>query len=137
MVWITFDEWQLKRLSTDEMTTRLYWRLYRYGKRLGVPARKEATPYEFAKTLQNQVISLPYKSLAKKAMIDSNKAIERLTKIYVHAQYNPIALANHEKTTILEIWQTLRRQLILARSLFLARKITRIKSSEDVSDNLE
>ncbi len=137
MVWITLDEWLLKRCSPEEIATRLYGRLYRHGQQLGVPARKESTPYEFAESLQRQVISLPIKSLAKKPMTQVSQAIERLTETYVRAQYSPKPMDDQEKTQILAIWQRLRRQLILARGLFLARKLRRKKSLEPESENLE
>jgi len=137
MIWITLDEWLLKRRSPEEMATRLYWRLYRHGRRLGISTKKDITPYEFAESLQMRVIYLPVRSLAKKPMEQVYQAIENLTKIYVQAQYSPEALGDEDKTQALAIWQRLRRQLFLARVLFWARKLKRSKSADPEQESLE
>jgi hypothetical protein len=137
MIWITLDEWLLKRHSPETMATRLYWRLYHYGRRLGVPATKESTPIEFAESLTGQIISLPLKSLAKKPMTQAGQAIQRLTQVYVQAQFSPQALDDNDKKQTLAIWQRLRRQLFLARGLFWVRKLESKKSSDPQSENLE
>ncbi|MFN2237651.1 MAG: transglutaminase-like domain-containing protein, partial [Anaerolineales bacterium] len=129
MVWITLDEWLLKRQTANEMASRIYWRLYHYGQRLGVPAYKETTPYEFAESLKDQVVSLPLKSLGKNPMIHLSYGIEQLTQLYVQAQYNFTYLEDQDKSKILAIWQPLRRQLFLARCLLWVRKLTAKRSS--------
>jgi hypothetical protein len=137
MVWITVDEWLLKRQTPNEMASKIYGRLYQYGRRLGVPADKESTPYEFASSLKDQVVSLPIKLLAKQPMIHLSKSIELLTQFYVQAQYSPESLEDQDKSKILSIWQPLRRQLFLARSLFWVRKLTRKRSPVVVKHSME
>jgi transglutaminase-like putative cysteine protease len=137
MIWITLDEWLLKRHSPEGMATRLYWRLYNYGRWFGVPASKEVTPHQFSEALQMKVTSLPVKSLAIRTMYQVSQAVERLTHIYVQAQYSSEALDEKDKDQILVIWQRLRRQLVLARSLFWVRKLIRTKPPDPESENLE
>jgi transglutaminase-like putative cysteine protease len=137
MVWITLDEWFLKRHTPNEMASRIYGRLYLYGRRLGVPAHKESTPYEYAESLKDQIVLLPIKSLAKKTMVQINQAIAQLTKLYVQAQYSPISLEDQDKSKILAIWQPLRRQLIFARILFWVKRFREKRLSVVKKDSME
>ncbi len=137
MIWITVDEWLLKRRSPAGVATRLYERLYRHGQRLGSPAQKEDTPYEFAESLRRQILSFPIKSIARKSMRQADQAVESLTNIYVRARYSPAGLAEGEKERTLAIWQRLRRQLVLARVLRWLRKIKPKKSTEFEPEILE
>jgi transglutaminase-like putative cysteine protease len=131
MIGITLDEWLLKRHSPEEMAIRIYGRLYRHGRRLGSPARRDDTPFEFAATLREQVTSLPIKSIAKKPMQQADQAISDLTGIYVRSQYSPQNLNDDEKARTMAIWQRLRRQLMLARGLYWLRKLESQKSTEE------
>jgi transglutaminase-like putative cysteine protease len=137
MVWITLDEWHLKRQTPDEMASRVFWRLYQYGRRLGVPADKESTPIEFAESLKDQVVSLPIKSLAKIPMTHLSLGIEQLTQLYLVAQYSPKSLEDQDKSNILATWQRLRRQLFLACSLFWVRKLNAKRSTDIVQNSME
>jgi hypothetical protein len=137
MIWITLDEWILKRRSPEDMATQLYWRLYSYGQGLGVPATKEATPIEFAESITGQMTSLPFKSLAKKPVTQASQAIQSLTQIYVQAQFSPHPLDEDDQEQTLAIWQRLRRQLLFARGLFWIRKLKSKKPSDPQSENLE
>jgi transglutaminase-like putative cysteine protease len=128
MVGITLDEWLLKRHSPAVMAARLYGRLYRHGSRLGSPAQRDDTPFEFAAALQERVASLPIKSFAQKSMQQADQGITGLTDIYVRAQYSSENLSDDEKDRTMAIWQRLRRQLLVARLLFLLRKFEPKKS---------
>ena len=137
MIWITLDEWLLKRASPSGMAARLYNRLYRYGRKLGSPAQRDDTPYEFAATLQRQILSFPIKSIAKKSMQQADQAVENLTDIYIRSQYSPEEMSNAEKDRTLAIWQRLRRQLLLACGLRWLRKLKPKKSTDQESEILE
>ncbi len=131
MIWITLDEWLLKRRSPAGMAAKLYGRLYRHGRRLGSPAQKDATPYEFAESLRQQILSFPIKSIARKPMQQADQAIENLTDIYIRAQYSLENLSAGDKERTLAIWQRLRRQLVLARGLRWLRKLVLRSKNRD------
>ena len=130
MIWITLDEWRLKRLSPEGMITRLYQRLYRHGKRLGTRARKEDTPNDFALSLRRQFASFSGRSLGYKSMRQARKEVRNLAKIYTHAQFSQRALQPEEQEQTLAIWQRLRRKLVLARGLYWLQKLKPRKSKD-------
>ncbi len=137
MIWITLDEWLLKRHSPARMAAKLYERLYRHGRRLGSPAQKEDTPYEFAEILREQILSLPFRSIARKSMHQAGQAVENLTDIYIRSQYSPEQLSESEKERTLAVWQRLRRKLILARGLRWLRKLKPRNSADPEPEILE
>ena len=130
MIWITLDEWRLKRLSPEGMITRLYQRLYRHGKRLGTRARKEDTPNDFGISLRRQFASFSGRSLGYKSMRQARQEVRNLAKIYTHAQFSPQALQPEEQEQTLAIWQRLRRKLVLARGLYWLQKLKPRKSKD-------
>jgi hypothetical protein len=66
-----------------------------------------------------------------------NQAIERLTKVYVKAQFSPEALGKDDQDQALAIWQRLRRQLFLARGLFWLRQLIQRETLDPEKEILE
>jgi hypothetical protein len=113
------------------MAARLYGRLYRHGRRLGAPAQKDETPFEFALALREHLANLPIKSFAQKSMQQAGLGIADLTNIYVRTQYSAEDLGDNDKERTLAIWQRLRRQLTLARLLYWLRKFKPKKTTQE------
>jgi hypothetical protein len=137
MVWITVDEWLLKRLTPAGMTARLYGRLYRHGRRLGAPAKKEDTPYDFATSLRRQLASFTGNSVGWKSMRRARGEIRSLANLYTRSQFSSQALTEEEKTQALSIWQRLRRQLVLARVLYWLKKLRPKSKPDPESETME
>jgi len=123
MVWVTLDEWWLKRLSPSNMVSRLYGRLYKHGRRVGVPAQKQDTPHDFSAALRRQFSSFFGLSTGRKSVQQIRRDILDLTNIYTRAQFSPQGITDEDKDDILSIWQRLRRQLLLARGLYWVKTI--------------
>jgi transglutaminase-like putative cysteine protease len=137
MVWITVDEWLLKRLTPAGMTARLYERLYRHGRGLGAPAKKEDTPYDFATSLRRQLASLAGNSVGRKSMRQARGEVRSLANLYTRSQFGSQALTDDEKTRALSIWQRLRRQLIIARVLYWLKKLRPKNKPDPESETME
>jgi transglutaminase-like putative cysteine protease len=137
MVWLTVDDWWLKRNTHETMAAKLYLRLYKHGRRLGIPVQKETTPSEFLTTFREQVASLPIRRLAIKQMEQLNQGVDRFTNIYIQAQYSSKGLENENKRQTIEIWSRLRRQLLIAQSLAWAKRLRHKQRTDNEANHLE
>ncbi|HBY07218.1 MAG TPA: hypothetical protein DEH22_05315 [Chloroflexi bacterium] len=122
MVWITLDEWLLRRLAPAGMATRLYKRLYRHGRRLGAPARKQDTPHDFANALRRQFAAIYGKSIRHKSVLQTRRDILDLTNVYTRAQFSAQGLLDEDKAHMLAVWQRLRPRLLWARGPYWLKK---------------
>jgi hypothetical protein len=137
MIWITVDEWLLKRQTPAGMVTRLYGRLYHHGRCLGAPARKQDTSYDFANSLRRQLASLAGKSLGRMSMRQARQGVQYLADTYAQAQFSSQALDEDEKARTLATWQRMRWQLLLARGLYWLQQLNPKKTTDTESVMME
>jgi len=116
-IWILAESLYLRLLPPSKLAHTLFRRLYRYGPRLGMPARIGDTPFEYAIQLERRVMTInPLKFQRVPA------SLRTLTQFYTRAIFSPQPLKGAEKTQLLGLWPGLRRQLQLARWLYFWRK---------------
>ena len=126
MVWVTLDEWLLKRLTPEKMVERLYGRLYRHGRRMGIPTQKEDTPHEFATNLNRRFTFFFTKVIKRKTLRRIRRDISNLTRNYTQARFSQERLRDQDKEQILAVWQRLRRPLLIGRSVYWFNKFNPI-----------
>jgi hypothetical protein len=118
MVWVTLDEWMLKRLSPEKMVERLYWRLYRHGRRIGIPAQREDTPNNFATKLNRRFTLYFTKVSKRRSLRQVRRDISTMTDLFAQAQFSQVGLVDSDQQKLMGIWQRLRRPLFFARIVY-------------------
>jgi hypothetical protein len=100
----------------------LYQRLYRHGRRLGVPMWSGNTPYEFATSLAERVSDLAKDRRWGGALIPAVHEVRWLTDLYVRTCYSPHHPDIADQVQAIKTWQRLHRRLWLARVWRLSEK---------------
>ncbi len=118
-VWLLGDTWRLSRLSPEQAIARLYGRVYRRGRALGVGAGAGDTPYEFGAGLDERLRALLDASADASRQADARFEIDRaelrrLVDLYVRARYSPHAQDAGARDIAINAWRTARRALWLA-----------------------
>ena len=111
LAWWSADAWRLRRLSPAVAVATVYQRLYRYGKRLGVPVRAGDTPYEFATGLTERVTELAQERPVDVGLPIAFQQVRWLTELYVRGLYSLREPDIAEKAQALQMWKRLRRSL--------------------------
>jgi transglutaminase-like putative cysteine protease len=114
-VWWLVDGWQLRHLPPKAAVLRLYQRLYRYGRWLGVPPRQGATPREFAAVLGLRLTNLAGGRRWSRFLNSAPSEIHWLTDLCTRALYSLHHPQGNEQKQAIQTWSRLRRRLWLAR----------------------
>jgi len=118
-IWVLVESVYLRLLSPSMLATQLFYRLYRYGARLGIPAQAGDTPCEFAAILEKQMLSLSQSSRWPMDFKHIVVELRVLTNFYVRATFSPQPLTHPEKKQLLRIWYRLQGVLWLTWGLHL------------------
>lgn len=114
-VWLLGDTWRLSRLPPEQAIARLYGRVYRRGRMLGVDAGPGDTPYEFGAYLDEQLRALLDSRGRPDARLDIDRAeLRRLVDLYVRASYSPHPQDAGARAMAINAWLSVRRNLWLA-----------------------
>lgn len=131
-VWVLGDTWRLSRLPPEQAIARLYGRVYRRGRALGVEAGPADTPFEFGAGLDERLRALMDGRAGAEGQADARLEIDRaelrrLVDLYVRARYSPHPQDAGARALAINAWLTVRRNLWLAwlRRLLLRRAQTR------------
>jgi hypothetical protein len=111
--WVTAS-WRLRRSPPAAVVATLYQRLYRHGRRLGVPMNAGDTPYEFAAGLTGRLAELAQNKGAGTASTSNSHPVHWLIDLYVRGRYSPHEPEVAETRQAIEMWQRLRQHLWLA-----------------------
>lgn len=122
IAWPVADNWRLRRLRPEIVAAILYRRLYRHGRRLGVPMGSGNTPYEFATSLAERVSDLAKDRRWGGALIPAVHEVRWLAGLYVRTCYSPHHPDIADQVQAIKTWQRLHRRLWLARVWRLSEK---------------
>jgi transglutaminase-like putative cysteine protease len=122
IAWPIADSWRLRRLRPTIVVAMLYQRLYRHGRRLGVPTWSGDTPYEFAASLAGRVSDLAKDRRWGGTLIPAVREVRWLTDLYVRTCYSPHHPDIADQVQAIKTWQCLHRRLWLARVWRLSEK---------------
>lgn len=102
--WGLVDAWRLRRLPPKEAVAKMYARLRRAGRRLGVATNSGDTPYEFAEAFNRRLATLA----ASQGWVSLAEAeVQALTDCYVRAAYAPSPLDEADRAGVRRIWRRL------------------------------
>lgn len=112
--WLFVDRWILFTQSPEIVITKIYRRLNRLGRWVGVPLNPADTPYEFSACLEISLQELAdTKSLGEIFEFVPDE-IAWLTERCIQALYSLEPIEEDEKSRVINTWMRLRWQLILA-----------------------
>jgi transglutaminase-like putative cysteine protease len=118
LVWPFVDGLYLRFMAPGKMAARLYRRLYRFGSRIGSPARRGDTPYEFAETLMDQLDAISGNSPVEPYIQPAVNDLRTLADVYVYSIYSPYPLQRENIRGAAESWRRLRARLLVVRILY-------------------
>jgi transglutaminase-like putative cysteine protease len=110
----TIDNLLILSYSPNKAVTRLYLRLFRHSRRLGAPAQRWTTPYEFSQSVKKRISTLFKGSLFESTLYPAISEIEDFTSIYTLMLYSPKDLTIRDRNKVISIWRQLRRRLWIA-----------------------
>jgi transglutaminase-like putative cysteine protease len=116
-VWLLVDGWRLRQLPPRAAVIRLYGRLYRYGRWLGIFPKQGVTPREFAAILAQRLRNLEETRSWGKVLSPAPGEIRWLTHLCTLALYSLHRPQAKDQKLAIQIWSRLRRRLWLARLL--------------------
>jgi transglutaminase-like putative cysteine protease len=132
MLWFWVDEGWLRRRNPNEAVGRLFRRLYRSAKWLGVPVSPLRTPYEFQAALIERVLTLTLDTRWA-AMADLVPAeIRELIDLYARSVYSPREPTTADHLQAIALWGRLRRKLLLLRLLHSFSR-TRLREASEIT----
>ena len=109
-LWITSD-WWLAHRPADQLVSKLYKRLYRYGRWIGIPAQPGDTPYEFARVLSLHMQSLARNSHWTDWLLIGVEELNRLTEALILHMFSPRGRVAIEGREIFQAYIALRPRL--------------------------
>jgi transglutaminase-like putative cysteine protease len=110
---LALDSWRLRRASPAQTVTTLYKRLQRHGQRLTGPGTVGETPYEFAASLAERIITLSHESRWAGIFEAAPSEVRGLTELYVKTLFGPHPPDSETQKQAIRTWLRLRRRLWL------------------------
>jgi transglutaminase-like putative cysteine protease len=117
-----FDNFRLLNWSPSQAVERLYQRLYRFGRHLGIHTEVESTPLEFSSTLVDRLEWLGQDSIFESILGTASVQVQEITKTYILMLYSPMQLTINDRNKVIRLWKRLRRRLVVARLRQLLQK---------------
>jgi hypothetical protein len=111
---IFVDEARLRRLSPSEAIRFLYQRLFRFGSYLRIRSRKSDTPWEFASSLQAQVVKISQRGILSEFVAAARLDIDIFTEAYTQILYSPYPVKFWSHHQIISLYRRLIRRLCVA-----------------------
>lgn len=105
---------QLRRMDSSKLILKIYTRLYRYGRWMGIGHLRSDTLYEFKERIAEVFQSLEEKNPESKRYEDVYSDLDQLTDLAVKANYSPSKLEDNLNEEIIQVWKTLRLRLLSA-----------------------
>ncbi len=113
------SDWWLGHIPFERLVSKLYARIYRYGRWIGIPTRPGETPYEFSATLILMIQSLAEHSFWADWLLKGESEVEKLTEALVIQMFNPSRISLLNRREIIQAYKRLRPRLWL---LWLLRR---------------
>ena len=138
--WISqkVDMARLGLMDGTSLILKIYSRLYRYGRWMGVGHLKSDTLYEFKDRVVKAFTELQEKPRRVKRFLGSSSELSQLTDYAVKANYGQLPLEADRIDEILQIWKSLRSRLRYAVWIrFWQSQVERLRFWEKDRDDLE
>ena len=113
------SDWWLVHIPLEKLVPKLYARLYRYGRWIGIPTRPGETPYQFADDLVHHIQSLAKYSYWTDWLLKGGGVMQKLTNDFVVHMFNPSRRHLLNRGEIIQAYKVLRTRLWL---LWLLRR---------------
>ena len=110
--WPFLDNFYLRWLSPANLTTKLYKRLFRYGRLIGAPARMGDTPFEFTAILGSHIGVIAQYSRWDSHFLTAKDDLQKLCQYYVFSIFSSHSISDEETRQILLLWKRLNGKLI-------------------------
>jgi transglutaminase-like putative cysteine protease len=117
IIWPFLDSFYLRWLNPTAMTTKIYKRLFPFGRLIGSHSRMSDTPYEYAAMLGNQIRVISQDSRWGSYFRTAIDDLDLLTHFYVYSIYSPHTLSKEEIRKIILLWKGLKGKLQLITAL--------------------
>jgi transglutaminase-like putative cysteine protease len=124
IIWLFLDSWRLRRLPPKAAVAELYWRFYRQGRRLAVPARPGDTPYEFVESFAERLMRLAGAKGWRMVLTPAAQEARSLAELYVRTCYGPDSPDAVDRGQMMSAWRRLRWRLWLARVSKIGRLVS-------------
>jgi transglutaminase-like putative cysteine protease len=105
------SDWWLVHIPLEKLISKLYTRLYRYGRWIGIPTRPGETPYEFVDDLIHHIQSLAMYSYWADWLLKGRDAALELTDNFIVHMYNPSRRHLLNRSDIIQAYKVLRNRL--------------------------
>jgi hypothetical protein len=105
-----FSDWWLSRKSTEELLSRLYKRIYRYGRWSGIKFQPGDTAYQFAENLTATMREIGLESYFADWFLQGEGMVREMTVQFVQHLFNP-RHAQVESRQVFQLYQQLRPRL--------------------------
>jgi hypothetical protein len=115
--WMVSDTWRLRRMPTNDSSTRLYKWLYYQGRRLEVDRHPGDTPHEFTLSLIDRIRKVSTHWRWQEQVEPAQEESRLLIDVYNQSIYSPSPPDRGEILRAVHAWVKLRQRLWLARLL--------------------
>jgi len=111
ILWVSIDEFRLRRMAKRTAAAEVYRRMRRYGKTLGLSAKFSDTPYEFSTSLSDQLKREESLNLKPAFAVGLYQELQEITDEIVRTSYRPAQSNSQPDPHILKQWRSLRWKL--------------------------
>jgi len=125
IIWYFLDNFYLRWFHPSIMTTKLYRRLFRFGRLIGSPARMGDTPYEFAAILGSEIRAITRNSRWEFHLRTVVDDLQSISHAYVYSIFSSSAISKEESRRTRLLWNRLKGKLLLINILYFWHRFFR------------
>jgi hypothetical protein len=115
VAWNGIEYWRLAALPPERFYPDVFSKIYLAARRLQVPFGRGDTPLQFSARFAHWLRVRFAGSRQEHNFTRAGVELERITQIYITAQYSPEMPAAEQMEDVLTAWRWLRRQFLVAR----------------------
>jgi transglutaminase-like putative cysteine protease len=123
LAWLATDRWRLRSISPRMAVEAIFRRLYRSGRRLGVPGSRGETPNQFTSALQARLQALAYSKANWVISPLLGEGIKTLNELYNETMYSQRPVGENEREQAIHLWKKIGWRLWLAQ---LGKRLARL-----------
>jgi hypothetical protein len=124
VLWWSLAELGLYRTPAEALPVKIFVRLYRMARRLGIPLQPGDTAYRFTARLEGYFALFEGSSLLASGMDTASEAARRLAGAYVRQSFAPEGELRIDPIELIRAYRKLRRQLWI---LYLLKTLYRLR----------
>ncbi|MEA3350173.1 MAG: transglutaminase-like domain-containing protein [Chloroflexota bacterium] len=113
LTWWGISDWRLPQIPSRDLVPKLYLRVYRYARWIGISTKPGNTPYEFTRALTEIFHQLGHDSKWADWILAGINQLDALTEVYYLATYSPLRDNPGYARDIAQTYKQLRSRLWL------------------------